>query len=55
MDIDDFDWEEGVVIGGFFDYMTDQDEADGKRRRKKRPDDPSFEQEDQDQVDNEWP
>lgn len=31
---DDFDWKDGVLIGSFFDYMT-EDEFDEERRRKK--------------------
>ena len=31
---DDFDWEDGVIIGGFFDYMTEQEEEDERLRRK---------------------
>jgi hypothetical protein len=41
IDFDDFDWEDGVVIGSFFDYMVDQKEADEKRR-KKREHDPDY-------------
>ncbi len=32
--LDDFDWEDGVIIGGFFDYMTEQEEEDERLRRK---------------------
>ena len=55
MDIDDVDWEDGLLIGSFFDFIADQDEADDKHRRKKRPDDPSFEQEEQNFTEDEWP
>ena len=37
-DFEDFDWEDGVIIGGFFDYMVDQDETDERRRKKKQRD-----------------
>ena len=32
--VDDFDWEDGVIIGSFVDYMVDQEEEDEKRRKK---------------------
>ena len=31
---DDFDWEDGVIIGGFFDYMVEEEEEDERRRKK---------------------
>ena len=34
IDFDDFDWEDGVIIGSAVDYMVDQEEEDEKRRKK---------------------
>lgn len=36
MDIDDVDWEDGVLIGGFFDYMTDQEQLDDEEQKRRR-------------------
>ena len=34
IDFDDFDWEDGVIIGSFSDYMVDQEKEDEKARKK---------------------
>lgn len=44
MDFDDFDWEDGVVIGSFFDYMIDQEELEGRKRRRKDMDETDTEE-----------
>ena len=36
MDFDDVDWEDGLVIGSFFDYITDQEELDEERKRRRK-------------------
>ena len=32
--IDDFDWEDGVIFGGFFYYLVEEEEEDERLRRK---------------------
>ena len=33
-DLDDFDWEDAVVVGSFVDFMTEE-EAENERQRRK--------------------
>ena len=55
---DDFDWEDGVIIGGFFDYMTEQEEEVERRRkkleRKLNPDNSDRDDEDDDVFQANW-
>lgn len=54
MDFDDPDWQDGVIIGGFFDHMTEE-EAEERRRRKLEKelfelDDPEMEYDEDDEY-----
>lgn len=54
MDFDDPDWQDGVIIGSFFDHMTEE-EAEERRRRKLEKelfelDDPEMEYDEDDEY-----
>lgn len=47
---DDFDWQDGIVIGGFFDYMTEQEAEERCLKKLEKdyfdPDTPGLDDED---------
>lgn len=36
---DDFDWEDNLIIGGFIDYMMDQEKLDKEEGKRKQDQD----------------
>ena len=38
IDFDDFDWKDGVIIGSFWDYISNDEKEEEKRRREAEED-----------------